>query len=198
MPSLMATSLRWTNIRTMFSFASPNQVLYAVNLYAAHFYGSMLWDLASEAAWQVYRTWNTCVKLTWDIPRWTHNYLVDNLLAGDIPSTRQKILCQYVNFFRKLRVSPLREVRILANVVGKDEGSVTAGNLAYLKEVFKLDPWTQSMMVFKKMYKGYTVPEVDGWRLPMLEKLLNQRREMAACDEEVDDITGLIDSLCSS
>ena len=91
------------------------------------------------------------------------------MLAGYILSIRQTILCQYVNFFKKLRVSPLREVRILANVVGKDQGSVTAGNLAYLKEVFKLDPWTQPMMVFKKMYKGYTVPEVDHWSLPAVE-----------------------------
>ena len=52
-----------------------------------------------------------------------------------------------------LRVSPLREVRILANVVWKDKGRVTLGNLAYLKEVFKLDPWTQPMMVFKEIYK---------------------------------------------
>ena len=62
----------------------------------------------------------------------------------------------------------------------------------------KLDPWSQPMMVFKMMHKGYTVPEVDHWRLTLLEKLLNQRREMVTCDKEVEDITGLIDSLCSS
>ena len=86
----------------MFSIESPTQILYAVNLYAAHF-----WNLASEAA-----------------------------------------------FFKKLRVSPLREVRILANVVGKYEGTVTARNLAYLKEVFKLDPWTQPMITLKEDVQG--------------------------------------------
>jgi hypothetical protein len=189
---------RSTDIRQMFSFANPNQVLSAVNIYAAHFYGSMLWDLSSEAAWQVYRSWNTCVKLAWDIPRWTHNYFVDGLLAGQIPSTRKKILCQFVNFFKRLRSSPLREVRLLANVVGKDMGSVTGCNLLHLKEVFNLDPWTQPVGLFKKMYSGYSVPEVDSWRLPFLQRLLEQRRDMGACDEEVDAITGLIDSLCSS
>ena len=47
---------RSTDIRQMFSFANPNQVLSAVNIYAAHFYGSMLWDLSIEAARQVYRS----------------------------------------------------------------------------------------------------------------------------------------------
>ena len=187
-----------TDIRMMFSFASPQQVLSAVNVYSAHFYGSMLWDLSSEAAWQVYRSWNTCVKLTWDIPRWTHNYFVDNFLAGDLPSVRQKLLCQYVNFFRKLRVSPLREVRVLARVMGKDLGSVTGQNLLHLQEVLNLDPWTESVGKFKKMYKGYLVPEDDSWRLPLLKRLLDQHKEMIACEEEVEAISGLIDSLCSS
>ena len=182
----------------MFSFASPHQVLSAVNVYAAHFYGSMLWDLSSEAAGQTYRTWNTCVKLAWDIPRWTHNYFVDNLLARELPSIRKKVLCQFVNFFQKLRVSPIRELRVLASVVGRDMGSVTGRNLVHLQDVFNLDPWTKSVGHFKKMYTGYLVPEVDSWRLPMLERLLAQRREMVVCEEEVDAITGLIDSLCSS
>ena len=45
-----------TDIREMFSFSHPSQVLYAVNIHAAHIYGSMLWDLSSEAAKQVFRS----------------------------------------------------------------------------------------------------------------------------------------------
>ena len=60
--------------------------------------------------------------------------------AGEIPSVKQKILCQYVNFFRKLRSSPLRKVRLLAKVVGKDMLSVTGRNLAYLHQEFNIDP----------------------------------------------------------
>ena len=146
----------------------------------------------------MYRSWNTCVKLAWDIPRWTHYYLVDGLLAGDIPSVRKKILCQYMNFFGKLRSSPLREVRLLAMVVGKDTRSVTGQNLEHLREVFMLDPWIEPVVTFKEKYTGYMVPEVDRWRLPLLQRLLDQRREMEACGEEVEEITGLIDSLCSS
>jgi hypothetical protein len=33
-----------TNIREMFEFAHPVQILQAVNVYAIHFYGSMLWN----------------------------------------------------------------------------------------------------------------------------------------------------------
>ena len=50
------------------------------------------------------------------------SYFVDCLLAGEIPSTRKKILCQLFNFFKRLRSCPLGEVRLLANVLGKTMG----------------------------------------------------------------------------
>ena len=67
-----------------------------------------------------------------------------------------------------------------------------------LKQEINLDPWTRSATCFKGGYVGYTVPEVDRWRLPLLRKLLAKRSEMVVCEEEVDTITDLIDSLCSS
>ena len=187
-----------TDIREMFSFAYPAQVLSSVSVYSAHFYGSMLWDLTSESAGQVFRSWNTCVKLAWDVPRWTHNYLVDNLLGGDLPPVKKKLMCQYVNFFQKLRKSPLREVRILASLAGRDRQSVTGKNLAMLEGEFGLDPWSQGVNIFKSKFKGYIIPDADTWRLPLLQRLLNQRRDMVACDEEVEHITELIDCLCTT
>ena len=56
-----------TDIREMFEFAHPAQVLQAVNVYASHFYGSMLWNLYGPGAKQVFRFWNTCVKLAWGL-----------------------------------------------------------------------------------------------------------------------------------
>ena len=50
-------------IRNMFSFALPTQVLNAISVYSAHLYGSMLWDLYEEMAGQVFRSCNNTVKL---------------------------------------------------------------------------------------------------------------------------------------
>ena len=65
-----------TDIRDCFSFAKPDQILRATSLYCGHCYGSMLWDLSSEMAGMFYRSWNTCVKLAWNVPRSTHTYLL--------------------------------------------------------------------------------------------------------------------------
>ena len=94
----------------MFSFANSGQVLESVSVYASHFYGSMLCNLYSGGVGQVYRSWNTGVKLAWDIPRMT-NKLIKNL-----------------------RQSPLRELRILANLVGRDTNSVTGRDFSNFME----------------------------------------------------------------
>ena len=44
---------------------------------------------------QVYRFWNTCVKLAWLLSRANPNFLADGL-AGPLPSVKKKILLQYV------------------------------------------------------------------------------------------------------
>ena len=65
-----------SDVRDLFSFALPSQVLNAIQVYTSHFYGSMIWDLYGTMANQVYRSWDTQVKLVWGLPRSTHNYFV--------------------------------------------------------------------------------------------------------------------------
>jgi hypothetical protein len=94
-----------TDTRSEFGFALPSQVLNAIKVYCAHFYGSPLWDLYGVMANQVYKSWNTTVKLVWDLPRSTHNYFVEHHLAETFSSVRQSILAQYVGFIQRLERS---------------------------------------------------------------------------------------------
>ena len=184
-----------TEIREMFGFANPSQVLSAVQTYTCHFYGSMLWDLFGDMAGQVYRSWNTCVKLAWNIPRSSHNYFVDGL-AGTLPSVRKKILCQYVNFFKNLYKGVSREVRLMAGIFSQDIQSVTGKNLANIENLFKLDPRRDPVSSFKAIDVGYQIPDSDEWRLPLLKKLMAQRRDFFNCED--DTIDELSESLSAS
>ena len=125
-----------TDVRNMFSFAMPGQVLNALNVYSTHFYGSMLWDLYGDMAGQVYRSWNTCVKLVWNLPRSTHNYFVDHLLALDFSSARKKFLGNYAGFLQRLMKSVGHEVRTLSYIVADDIRSATGKNCFNLRQEF--------------------------------------------------------------
>ena len=60
-----------------------------------YWYGAMLWDLYGEKASKVYHAWSTCVKLTWGVPRSTHTYLVEDVLAKD--ASRVQYLKKLIN-----------------------------------------------------------------------------------------------------
>ena len=77
-------------IQNTFSFARPSEVLVAVQVYAGHWYGSMLWDLYGDKADQLYKSWNTCAKIVWGVPRSTHTFLVDNLPVARFFTVKQQ------------------------------------------------------------------------------------------------------------
>ena len=183
------------HIRDIFSFAHPDQILSAINLYCSHCYGSMLWDLSSEMAGQFFRAWSTAVKLAWEVPRSTHTYLVNHLLSVNHASFREQILVRYLNFFRKLRKSKATPVKFLAQIVARDIRSTTGRNLHLIQEEANIDPWAKDVEV--RLHRE-PVPNEDMWRLPLLCKLLIQRKEMELNMEKTEGITDLIDSLCSS
>ena len=152
-------------------------------MFSAHFHGSNLWDLYGDMAGQVYRSWNTSVKLVWDLPRSTHNYFVENLLAEFIPSVRKRILSQYVSFVQRLGRSVSKEVRLMRMISAADIRSVLGKNVHNLKVEYDLDPWSCSSRLFQKEYSFYEVPDADKWRLPLLKKLMVTKYEMAVCDK---------------
>ena len=81
-------------VRNMFEFASPVEVLLALKVYCSSFYGCMLWELGG-----VFNAWTTAVKLTWKVPRATRSYLVQHVLNSGLTSARVDILTRYSVFF---------------------------------------------------------------------------------------------------
>ena len=166
-------------MRETFSFASPVEILSAVKIYCASFYGCMLWDLCGEGAIQVFNAWTTCVKLTWDVPRATRKYLVQQVLGAGLTSVKVDILARFAGFFAGLRKSPCYEVRVLANLAGRDIRTTTGRNLNLLRELSGLDPWVYGGARIKEelvKVEEVEVADADQWRLSYLRKLLEQRQ----------------------
>ena len=156
---------RSTDIRETFSFADPGQVLSAVETYCGDHYGAMTWNLFSESAGKYYRCWNTGVKLTWNVARNAHTYLV-SVLARGAPSIRTKILSRYTKYFQSLLASDCPEVAVVANIAGRDCSSTTGINLHKLQQETGLNPWVAKSAEVRSVLleKEQQVPQVDQWR----------------------------------
>ena len=188
-------------IRESFSFASPVEILSAMKVYSCSFYGSMLWDLGGDGARQVYNAWTTAVKLTWDVPRATRSYLVQQVLDGGFTSAKVDILTRYAGFFQNLRKSPCYEVSVMAGLAGRDLQSTTGKNLKLLKDLSELDPWVSGSTRLKEALvekERHEIPPMDHWRVSYLSSLLERRQQLHYQGEEegVKQLSDLIDALC--
>ena len=133
----------------------------------------MLWDLKENPAEQYFKSWNTCVKLIFGVPRSTFTYLVEGLFAKDQTSLRNQILARYPGFYRKLLTSPSKEVRVLARMVASDPRSTTCRNLRYLRELTGKEniEWYASRRV-RDSLPVLKIPEKEMWRVGLLNNLL--------------------------
>ena len=187
-------------IRTMFHWAGPAEILRALKLYLSSFYGAMLWDLAGEKARQVFSAWNTAVKLTWDCPRETKTFLVQTVLSSGMSSARTDILGRYPKFFYSLKKSACYEVRVLANLTSRDLRTTTGRNLRAVRDASGLDPLNSSSCKIKTAIASRELVDVqpqDQWRTKYLWTLLGRVQEaksMAMLDEQ-KELQTLIDSL---
>ena len=187
------------DLRNQLSFAAPEQILQAIQLLCTDAYGSMLWDLSSSGAESFFKSWNTCIKLVYGLPRSTFTYLVEGFFAADQTSLRNQILCRYSGFYRKLLLSPSREVKFLARIVASDPRSSTCSNLKYLsKKTSMVQPHLYSSERIKAALPVQHVPEREQWRLGLLTSLLNLKCEKYLRVEETKHICAMIESLCST
>ena len=69
-------------VRDIFNFASPPEVLTAQDKYCTSYYGCLAgWDLGSTAAKSYFAAQQVGVKLAWGVPRGTRTYLLQQSLA---------------------------------------------------------------------------------------------------------------------
>ena len=83
-------------------------------------------------------------------------------------------------------------------IIEKDLKSPTARNIYNIEREIGLDPLASTPDMIKNRPIRAEIPKNDMWRIPLLDKLLEQRQTKQDLLENVNDISKLIDSLCSS
>ena len=191
-------------VRESFGFASPPEVLTALNIYCTSYYGCLAgWDLGSAAASAFFSAQTVGVKLAWGVPRATHTYFVQQCLAPGATSARAEVLARFTGFYNGLRNSPSPEVRTVALLAGRDLRTTTGSNIRLVEEASGLSVWSSTTAQVRSAVRQrelVPVPPADLWRLPYLRRLLEQRLQHHYRGEKEEEtrIQSLIDSLCDN
>ena len=190
------------SLQEMFNFAKPAEVLAAISIYACDFYGSNLWNLYGERAGQLYRAYNTSVKLSWGLPRSTHTWLVTSLLGCGLPTARERILSGYTGFLARLTKSASFEVRVMAEMETRDASSTIGLNIYNFRNEFGVDPRSVTPKEVKTMMREVLPPvhPEEEWKLHLLEEMLQERELLKAegREEETDLVQSFCEILCEA
>ena len=189
---------RSVEVRGQFAFAAPDQILRAVAVFCCDAYGSPLWHLDSPAANSFYKAWSSCVRRLFGLPLSTFTYLVESHLAQNFTPLRNMVLGRYPAFYRRLLDSSSKEVRAMASLAAGWAQTVTARNLAHLQNLTNLNPLWDSLQQLKRALPVQQVPEVESWRLGLLDKLMEMRTDQQRAGEDVKTVTAMISSLCTT
>jgi hypothetical protein len=125
---------------------------------------------------------------------------VQAVLAPHVASLRVSLLHRFVMFFRGLLAGPSPEVAAVALLAARDLRSTLGSNLALVRELTGLDPWTAASSRLRAALEAVDraeVPEQDSWRVGALQKLLTAwlQAHYVADKREEERLQGLIASL---
>ena len=188
----------YAKYHTVYDYCYPRLVCELVKIFGTSFYGSQLWLLASDDHYKLIRSWNTTVKMIWELPFSTHKRFVESLT--DVPHLENTLHSNYVGFINKLMSSEKSQVKVLCSHVKYNQTTKTGQNLYYLMQKYNkndIEDLIQSKYAIKKT-RIHELLEDEEWKPNMLEELSLAKKGLIELDLAEDEIDDLIEAIATT
>lgn len=174
----------------------PKLVCELIRIFGTAFYGSALWSLNCEDHLKLNRSWNTTVKMVFDLPFETHKRFVESLTP--VPHLQSTLHGRYVGFLNNLKESKKPEIKLLFNICANDKSSNTGQNIDYLMKTYNLG--TLEELVFErdkiKITRVYPLEDGELWKPILIEELCLSKLGYLENGFETEVIEDILNSLC--
>ena len=178
-----------------FGFLNHSSVFDLINIYATSFYGSNLWLLSGASIDRLFTSWNTMVRLVWNLPNTTHRYFVEEI--SHKPHMKASLYYRYLNFVKSLRSSKKKCVSSLCQRLCDDQGSIIRKNLNIIEKESNCANILSLDSRFVSNHVIYApVPDEEIWRINFIEELIQIRSNELFVDgfsrKEIQELINLI------
>ena len=134
------------------------------------------------------------------MPRSCHRWLVESLLSGGLPSSRQRHLEMYAGFYRRLHTSSVPEVREMAYYCLADMRSNTARNIFRICAELDLEVTTVTPEAVRLAWQPRVGLPDDLWKVDSLRGMLEEWLELKSSGVEEEEygkcLSHYIHTLC--
>ena len=180
-----------------FDFTHPLTKIEMNLIYNFHFTGNPLWDLFTKEAIMLENTWNTAVRLMFDLPLETHRFLIEPI--SQTKHLKFVLLERFLNFLKQIENSPKKIPKQLLSFIKHDVRSTTGSNL---RNILLMTNKSTINDVTKEDIKTLKYKECEpenAWKIVMVKELVevrnNQLRVKIFENDELDEI---LTFLCTS
>jgi hypothetical protein len=184
-------------VQQQFGYYDPHLVLKLLSIYSTALYGSPLWQLGSEEHLKLNRSWNTAVKMIWDLPHSTHTRFLENLCP--VPHLESVLVGRYIGFIHNLRRTDKDLLKILFNSCSANLNSITGQNLHFLMQKFKKDSIDQLIMDKQKLknLRVYSLPEEENWKVNLIEEISLLKKNQLDIAFDPEQLETILDYVCT-
>ena len=178
-----------------FYFAHPRTKLEINEIWNYHFSGSVTWDLFSHESVMVENTYNTSVRVMFDLHREAHKYLVEPITGK--PHLK-KILCKrYLNFIESIKNSKKIALKNLFKVVKEDCRSVTGRNLLGIMLLVNKQNVDELVPSDAMNIKYNEIPKEQAWRVGLVKELTDVKfGELSVDGFSRNELNAILDYVC--
>ena len=157
----------------------------------------ILWSLRSEEHKKLNRSWNTVMKIVWDLPYATHNRFLESM--SDIPHLQSMLHGRYIAFIENLSSPKKTHLQMLFNLCKQDLSCNTGQNIEYLVTLCKVENLNALIMKrqFIKNERIYPLKKDEEWIVEMIEEMCLSKLGFIATDIEENDIITMLDIICT-
>ena len=182
-----------------FGYYEPRVIINLISIYSTALYGSTLWKIDCEEHLKLNRSWNTAVKIVWDLPHPTHTRFLESL--SPVPHLESILAGRYIGFVSSLSESVKPFINLLFNSCCSDLGTRTGQNINYLLQKYSMENSTnlrREQNIIKKT-RVYPLSETEDWKLVLIEEMSLISRGHLDLDEEIDEnmLEEIMDYICT-
>ena len=180
-----------------FWFSHPSTKITINQIYNFHFTGSPIWDLFCKEAVMLENSWNTAVRLMFDLPLQTHRYFIEPI--SEVKHLKFVLIERFRGFIEQIIKSRKIIPKHVLKYVKHDVRSVTGSNLRNILLLTDKDTIEELNSNDIKKLKYHEVVKEDYWKIGLAKEIIDiKNNQLSLCDFSIQELNEVLDNLCIS
>ena len=180
-----------------FSFSHPLTKVKMNLIFNFHFTGSPLWDLFSKEAIMLENSWNTAIKVMFDLPVQTHCYIIESI--SQTKHLKIVLLERFLSFLEQIHKSKKNVPNQLLSFIKNDARSTTGSNLRKILLFTKKNNIDELSKDDVAALHYHEADPNEGWKIKMIKEITDVKFNQLEVENFTnDELEEIMSFLCTS